>query len=82
MKILEFGKLNSLRRYAKDGWNKLDIIGCFMFLLGFCLHVSTKYLHGEKKDLDLILESITYNLTLLIKKKLIMYLKDFVWVLI
>ena len=60
MKILEFGKLNSLRRYAKDGWNKLDIIGCFMFLLGFCLHVSTKYLHGEKKDL--VFDIGKYNL--------------------
>jgi hypothetical protein len=48
-KFFESIKLNSLRRYARDGWNKLDILGCLLFLLGFALHVLSKYLDKEKE---------------------------------
>ena len=51
MNILKKAKFDSLKIYYKDGWNKLDIVGSFLFLIGFNIHFVAQFSEEKTKNI-------------------------------
>ena len=58
MRFFSISKYNSFIVYIKDGWNKLDLLGIFIYLIAFSIHLIPHFNEFENDQVEKNLHEI------------------------